>query len=253
MLSLDPRYYQIFALSSILVFGLLKNRLDTNLYNISFILISIIAAQFTATKIWKLPKFDPKSALISGLSICILFRSTSILVILFVVLVTIFSKFIFTKDKNHIFNPTNFGIAAGLLLFENSWISPGQWGSEIFFMLAIFLVGSFVVIKALRHDITLYFIAIFSFMLFKRAFQLGDPIEIPIHQLTAGSLIIFAFFMISDPKTTPHTSIGRFIMAYSVAYLAYYFRFSLYDPNGIIYSLVIVSAFVPLIKYYEIN
>ena len=40
-------------------------------------------------------------------------------------------------------------------------------------------------------------------LLLARAFWLGDPLAIPLHQMQSGSLLIFAFFMISDPRTTP--------------------------------------------------
>ena len=46
----------------------------------------------------------------------------------------------------------------------------------------------------------------YGLLLIGRALWLGDPLSIPLHQLQNGALLIFAFFMISDPKTTPNTA-----------------------------------------------
>ena len=52
-------------------------------------------------------------------------------------------------------------------------------------------------------------------LLVARAVWLGDPLAIPLHQLQSGSLLIFAFFMISDPRTAPDSRLGRFLFALS--------------------------------------
>ncbi|MGB5511517.1 MAG: RnfABCDGE type electron transport complex subunit D, partial [Woeseiaceae bacterium] len=84
-------------------------------------------------------------------------------------------------------------------------------------------------------------------MLFARAVWLGDPLTIPAHQLQNGALLIFAFFMISDPKTTPDSALGRVLFATLVAGVAYVIQFIYYVPNGAIFALIISAPFVPLI------
>ena len=89
------------------------------------------------------------------------------------------------------------------------WISPGQWGASVWF--AALVAGlAFVVLNAARRaDIALFFLAAHAVLLLARAAWLGDPPAIPLHQLQSGSLLIFAFFMISDPRTTPDSRLGR--------------------------------------------
>jgi len=36
-----------------------------------------------------------------------------------------------------------------------------------------------------------------------RSLYVGEPLTIPFHRLESGALLLFTFFMISDPKTTP--------------------------------------------------
>jgi Na+-translocating ferredoxin:NAD+ oxidoreductase RnfD subunit len=71
--------------------------------------------------------------------------------------------------------------------------------------------------------------------------------SIPVHQLQNGALLIFAFFMISDPKTTPDASIGRVLFAMAVAATAFVIQFVYYIPNGPILALILSAPLVPVI------
>jgi enediyne biosynthesis protein E5 len=61
--------------------------------------------------------------------------------------------------------------------------------------------------------------------------------------------LLFTFFMISDPKTTPDSRNGRFLFALLVAAGAAYVQFGLYRTNGLLWSLVVCSALTPFIDY----
>jgi Na+-translocating ferredoxin:NAD+ oxidoreductase RnfD subunit len=84
-------------------------------------------------------------------------------------------------------------------------------------------------------------------LLFGRSWWLGDPMAIAIHQLSSGAFLIFAFFMISDPKTTPNTSVGRIVYGALVASVAYIIQFVFYEPNGPIIALILSAPLVPLL------
>jgi Na+-translocating ferredoxin:NAD+ oxidoreductase RnfD subunit len=60
-----------------------------------------------------------------------------------------------------------------------------------------------VIHRAMRSDVSYAFILTFAAILFARALWLGDPWTIPLKQLQSRALLLFTFFMISDPKTTP--------------------------------------------------
>src|SRR5207247_3672621 len=70
---------------------------------------------------------------------------------------------------------------------------------------------------------------------------------IPLHRIESGGLLLFAFFMISDPKTTPSTRLGRIVFSALVAYGAWYVQFRLFRTNGLLWSLAACSMTVPLI------
>jgi len=86
-------------------------------------------------------------------------------------------------------------------------------------------------------------------ILLGRAFWLGDPWAISLKQLQRGALLLFTFFMISDPKTTPDSRPGRILFALLVAGAAAYIQFGLYRTNGLLWSLAICSPLTPLIDY----
>ena len=67
------------------------------------------------------------------------------------------------------------------------------------------------------------------------------------HRLENGALVLFSFFMISDPKTTPDSRLGRVLFAALVALGAYTVQFWLFRTNGLLWSLAVCSLAVPLI------
>jgi Na+-transporting NADH:ubiquinone oxidoreductase subunit NqrB len=115
--------------------------------------------------------------------------------------ITIGSKFILRRNGKHIFNPTNIGIVILLLLSDHVWVSPGQWGNAAFMGFLIACIGGLVVNRASRSDVTYAFMFFYTALIFGRAIWLGDSLLIPFHQIQNGALLIFTFFMISDPKT----------------------------------------------------
>src|SRR5688572_6109877 len=77
MRALDPRVYQISILASLLVYGVFALDFEVRPLNAVVQLLGVLATQWVCTKLWKLPAYDPKSALISGLSLCLLVRTNS--------------------------------------------------------------------------------------------------------------------------------------------------------------------------------
>jgi Na+-translocating ferredoxin:NAD+ oxidoreductase RnfD subunit len=245
----DPRLYQIASLSVLLLYGLLFLRFDVSTWQIIVTLAAALLTQYAATRYFQLPSFDPKSALISSLSLCLLLRADNPATGALAALIAIACKFVIRWKNKHIFNPTNLALAA-MLASGLGWISPGQWGQVAWFGFLIACLGSLVVTRAARADVTVAFLACYVGLLMARALWLGDPLTIPLHQIESGALLIFAFFMISDPKTTPDSRSGRIIYALLVTLAALYVQFSLFRPNAPLWGLIACAPFVPLIDYF---
>jgi hypothetical protein len=243
----DARVYQIAVLSGLLVYGITFLDFEVSPTRAVLILTSVLAVQLACTRLWKLNTFDPKSPLISGLSLCLLLRTNSVALLIITAAVTILSKFVLRVGGKHLFNPTNFGLVFMMLVTGQVWVSPGQWGNAALFGALMACLGGLVVNQATRSDITLAFLAAYGGLVFGRSMWLGDPLSIPMHRLESGALLLFAFFMLSDPKTTPDSRAGRLVFAAIVACGAAYIQLRLFRTNGLLWSLAGASMLVPVI------
>jgi Na+-transporting NADH:ubiquinone oxidoreductase subunit NqrB len=245
----DPRIYQISILSALLVYGMLLLDFEIAPQRAALLLTSTLLTQYACTRLWKLPAFDARSALISGLSLCLLLRTNSVWLALATAFITIASKFIIRVKGKHLFNPTNFGIVAMMAMSGQVWVSPGQWGNVAVFAFLMACLGGLVVNRAARSDVTYAFIASYMMLVFGRSLWLGEPMSIPLHRLENGALLLFTFFMISDPRTTPNSRAGRILFAFIVACGAWYVQFRMFRTNGPLWSLALLSMTVPVIDW----
>ena len=243
----DPRYYQIAVLGTLLCCGVFALDLGVRWQNATAIVVTALGTQLLFTRQLRLPHFDPLSPLITSLSLTLLLRADTVMLAACAAAIAISSKFLIRYRGKHVFNPANVAIVLMMLASEHVWVSSGQWGSAAISALALSCLGLLVLTRAKRAETTVAFLLVYAAMLFARANWLGDPPTIPVHQLQNGALLIFAFFMISDPKTTPNTAFGRVLFATLVASIAYVIQFVYYVPNGPILALIIAAPFVPLL------
>ena len=243
---LDPRWYQIAMLSALLGYGMFGIGFDLGWDRVAAVLATALGAQFVCTRLWRLPAFDPLSALISGIGLCTLLRANGLAPLVLAAAIAIVGKFVIRLDGKHLFNPTNLALIV-MLIAGAGWISPGQYGHVAFVALLIVCVGLTVVCKAARSDVTLAFLAVYAAILFGRSLWLGEPMSIPVHRLQSGLLLQFAFNMISDPRTTPDSRAGRVLFGALTALGAGFVQFVLFRTNGPVWSLAACALLVPLI------
>lgn len=242
----DPRHYQIAVLSGLITLGVMHFGFELPWWHVAACVSSTLGTQAFADRLVG-RKFDPRSPLISALSLTLLLRTGSIWLSLLAGVLAVGSKYVFRLQGKHIFNPANFGLVCVALLFSGAWISPGQWGAAPLFALLLAGLGGIVTGKAGRWDISLTLLGFYAALVYGRALWLGDPLAIPTHQMQSGALLIFTFFMISDPKTTPNARAGRIIYAALVASLGFTLQFAFYNSAGIILALILTAPLVPLI------
>ncbi|HWU44367.1 MAG TPA: RnfABCDGE type electron transport complex subunit D [Bdellovibrio sp.] len=243
----DARNHQIMVLTNMLIYGLVWLKFQLNVLWIVLILLTALATQYVATKVWKLPRFEWKSAMISGLSLSILMRCPSLPISLGLAIAAILSKFIFRWNDKHIFNPTNFALALGILTGVVT-IDPTQWQNGPFLAFFVLCMGIFVCNKACRTDVSLSFLLTYAVCLFAYSAWVGEDWGVPFHKLQTASLLIFTFFMISDPRSTPNSKVGRLVFGGVIAALGLYLQIT-YGKTGLILSLVALSITTPLLDH----
>ena len=243
----DPRYFQVAVLTSLLAFGVGILDFGIAWQNAVAILATAQLTQFVGTRAAGLARFDPLSALITSLSLTLLLRTEFIALAAIAAAIAVGSKFLVRVRGKHVFNPANVALVVMMLATDHAWVSSGQWGSATIGALALTCLGFLVLTRAKRAETTIAFLLFYAALLTGRALWLGDPLAIPAHQLQNGALLIFAFFMISDPKTTPDSAVGRVLYAGVVATVAFVIQFVYYVPNGPILALVMSAPLVPAI------
>jgi Na+-transporting NADH:ubiquinone oxidoreductase subunit NqrB len=243
----DARHHQIAALAVLLAVNFLA--VDFGARPLASVLAigAALATQAACSWWFGLERLDLRSPLITGLSLSLLLRADAPWVHAAAGALAILSKFVLRLDGKHVFNPAGFAIVALLLVSGHVWISPGQWGASIWFAALVAFCAILVLHAARRADIAIFFLGCHAALLLARAWWLGDPLAIPLHQLQSGSLLIFAFFMISDPRTAPDARLGRFIFAAAVALLAHWLAFSMQMRPALYFALIALSPLTLLI------
>lgn len=70
--------------------------------------------------------------------------------------------------------------------------------------------------------------------------------------LLSGGLLLGAFFMATDPATTPVTKKGRYIFGIACGGLIMLIRYFSALPEGVMYSILFMNALTPLINRYTV-
>ena len=243
----DPRILQIAFLFVFLGTGLAWLGFELPLWQPPLIIATALGTQWGLTHLTRAPPTGYRSLLISSLGLSLLLRTDLPWIPVLAAFAAIASKFAIRFRGKHVFNPTNFGLAVAMLVTPRAWCSPSQWGDNAALIAWIAMLGLAVAHRAFRSDISLAFLGSWLLLKAGRVIYLGQKLPVLVHQLSAGSLILFAFFMISDPKTTPDSRAGRVLYAAMVAGFAFYLQHGLWKQNPLIWSLFLLSPLVPLI------
>src|SRR5205823_12023884 len=99
-------------------------------------------------------------------------------------------------------------------------------------------------------DVSIAFLGSWVLLRSARVHYLGQRPEVLIHQLTSGSLLLFTFFMISDPKTTPRSAAARIAFGVIVACVAFVLQLR-WVQNPIIWALFFCAPLTPLFNLFQ--
>ena len=108
-------------------------------------------------------------------------------------------------------------------------------------------LGALVSKKARRWDVSWMFLACFVGLVAARVVWLGQSPQVLLHQLQSGALLLFTFFMISDPMTIPNRRAARLLYAAVVALAACGWQYGLFKPNALVWALFLCTPLVPLL------
>ena len=127
----------------------------------------------------------------------------------------------------------------------------------------LFVIGAaglMMILKVGRLDTAFTFIAVFGILQYLYVvIYLGWEPTVWAHKMSNGTLLLFAFFMITDPMTTPNHAKARIIWAALLAVALFIASNYFYVQTAAIWILFIISPLTPLFdklfvaKKYEWN
>jgi Na+-transporting NADH:ubiquinone oxidoreductase subunit NqrB len=246
----DARLFQSAGQITILAIGIVALGFEVTAPQIGATLPTCLLVQWLGSRLTG-ARFDWRSAVIATISLSLLLRADSVWPMMLAGAIAVGSKFALRYEGRHIFNPANAGIVAMILFTDAAWTAPGEWGVAPWFALYIMIAGSIVTWRASRLDVPVVFLGTFALLLFGRALYLGDPFTIPLHRIGHAELILFAFFMISDPKTTPDGRLARAAFTALAATIGYVLTYHFYTTDGIFYGLALACLVRPFIERFD--
>lgn len=276
MLQQDPRNYQILFLLLFLVLGIGTRDWTLRPDLILVVMVTCLLTQWVAVSVFPNPRekllnlltinqnsceendssrdsleklSSLKSALITALGLTLLLRADHYSTMVLAGSLAILSKFLFRVDCKHFFNPANFGIIAALVLTPDAWVSPGQWGDDGWYALLFAGTGGMVLKRVGRWDTTVAFLGAYAFLEAIRNLWLGWTWDVYCHRLMSGSLLLFALFMITDPRSIPNARISRLLWAACIAVVTFILRNQFFISTAVFWALFALAPLSILLDY----
>lgn len=247
---LDARLYQIVFLAVLLGAGVLARDFSLQAEQVALTFAAGVATQLVWIRALGLRGVGVLSAVITCFGLTVLLRADSLWVHPLAATACLSAKFLVRVNGKHLFNPTNLGVVLAVLALPGAWISPGQWGADLLLAAWVVALGGVVANRARSFDMSAAFLVCYLAALAARVAWLGQDWGVLVHQLQSGALLVFAFFMISDPMTIPRRVRARLAYAACVAGLAYVWQYVFFVPNGPLWALFLCAPLVPLLDRF---
>jgi enediyne biosynthesis protein E5 len=199
--------------------------------------------------------FFPPAFIVGGALGMLLYPNSLMGPAIFAAIISIASKVLVrvtlpNGQKHHIFNPSNLGICATLLLFPDVvgmappyHFTENLTGGWHFALPALILCsGLFLHYNATgRLPLCLTWLTAYASQALFRAWLEGTDWYVHMMPMTSAAFIVFTLYMIPDPATTPLVKWRQILFAASVAF-AYLVLLRVHMVFGLFLSLFIVCA-----------
>lgn len=195
------------------------------------------------------------SAHISALAVAMLtYANDRLLPVMFAAAVAIGSKHVFrianaSGRSVHVFNPSNLGVTATLLAFPSVAISQPYMFSENLgpvgdWVLPCILIaaGSFLNARFTRKlPLIAAWLGAYALQALVRTAFLGTALRAELLPFTGIAFLLFTFYMVTDPATTPTSVRGQVAFGASVA-AAYGLLVAFHVVFGLFFALTLVCV-----------
>lgn len=214
----DQRYVAPLFISLILLvahfsYGALKSPWHTGAAIVTSLVLEMALGKLFYGKIPNLA-----SAYVSGISVGILVRTEAIWPFALTAALSILSKYVIRVKGRHIWNPSNFAIAAMLLVAHEHMATLGpEFDNKLGPFLIVFAIGCVIVGRLGRLHISATYALSFVAFAWLRALITGQSMWTTVAPITGPMYMLFTFFMITDPKTTVSGRNAQILVAFLIA------------------------------------
>jgi Na+-translocating ferredoxin:NAD+ oxidoreductase RnfD subunit len=247
-LSFSNRYLPPLFITTILVVGHFAYGILESYERTALAIVAALVTELVLGRIFFGKWLNLASAYISGISVGILIRSPAFWPYALCSVISIMSKYVLRVKDRHLWNPSNFGIVALLILAPDSVAALSvQWGNFIWPMLVIWVLGSIIIWRAKRFHISFTYVVSFFLLALVRSWITGHTWLAEVAPITGPMYQLFVFFMITDPRTTVRSRTWQCVVVFFVAFVEMLLRLNqaIYAP---LYALFIVGPTAMLIE-----
>jgi len=226
---IDPRYLIAFLITLVLVAAQLRYHMLGSYDRLVLALGVCLATEAVLSWFDRGKVVNLLSAYISGISLTLLLKPQGGSLWPFVIggFIAIASKYVLRYRGNHLWNPTNFAVAALLLAAPNHVsVLSHQFGNDVTTNLVIWIFGLIIAARVGVLHITLTYVASFLLLNSARALALGMPVLPEIAPITGPMYQLFIFFMITDPRTVVRGKQRQIVVAVIIAVMETLIRFA---------------------------
>jgi Na+-translocating ferredoxin:NAD+ oxidoreductase RnfD subunit len=226
---IDPRYLIAFLITLVLVAAQLRYHMLGSYDRLVLALGVCMATEALLSWFDRGKVVNLLSAYISGISLTLLLKPQGGALWPFVLggFIAISSKYVLRYRENHLWNPTNFAVAALLLAApDRVSVLSHQFGNDITTNAVIWIFGLVIAARVGVLHITLTYVASFLALNAARALALGQPVLTEIAPITGPMYQLFIFFMITDPRTVVRGRRRQIIVAVLIAVMETLIRFA---------------------------
>jgi Na+-translocating ferredoxin:NAD+ oxidoreductase RnfD subunit len=226
---LDPRYLIAFLITLVMVAAQLRYHMLGSYDRLVLALGVCVATEALLSWFERGKVVNLLSAYISGISLTLLIKPQGGALWPFALggFLAISSKYVLRYRDNHLWNPTNFAVAALLLLApDRVSVLSHQFCNDLTTNLVIWTFGLIIAARVGVLHITLTYVASFLLLNGVRALALGQPVLPEIAPITGPMYQLFVFFMITDPRTVVRGRRRQIVVAVLIAVMETLIRFA---------------------------
>jgi hypothetical protein len=183
----------------------------------------------------------------------LLYANDRLWVVAFAAAVSIGSKVLFRapvgRGVRHFYNPSNFGITVTLLLFSWVGIAPPYHFTENLDRIGDWLLPGIIIVTGtflnarFTHRLPLIaaWLGGFFAQAVVRSLVFGTPLAAPLLPMTGMAFILYTFYMVTDPATTPTGQKAQIAYGAGVA-IVYGLLMTGHIVFGLFFALTIVCT-----------